>query len=88
MITRIFNPSKKRLKEYERRASKMKTGEGKSLTAAIAATVLAIQNRKVYIVTVNDYLVKRDSEFHAPLYEFFNKNVGKIISDNHRKKNG
>ena len=60
--------------------SEMKTGEGKSLTAAIAATVLSLQNRKVYIVTVNDYLVSRDADVHEPLYNFFYKNVGKILS--------
>jgi len=61
--------------------SEMKTGEGKSLTAAIAATVLALQKRKVYVVTINDYLVKRDAEEHKPLYSFFNLSVGEIFTD-------
>jgi len=60
--------------------SEMKTGEGKTLTAAIAATYLAIMGRRVYVVTVNDYLVKRDSQEHAPLFGLFNIGLGSILS--------
>lgn len=60
--------------------SEMKTGEGKSLVAAIAATVLGIQKRQVNIVTVNDYLVERDLTEQKPLFDFFNLSSGMILS--------
>lgn len=50
--------------------AEMATGEGKTLTAGIAAVLAGWTRRPVHIVTANDYLVKRDAEWLAPLYEF------------------
>jgi preprotein translocase subunit SecA len=60
--------------------AEMKTGEGKTLTAAIAAVYNALNGIKTYVVTVNDYLVVRDSEENKPLFDFFNLTVGHIVS--------
>ena len=48
---------------YENKITEMKTGEGKTLVATLAAYANAIENLSVHIITVNDYLAKRDAEW-------------------------
>ncbi|MBX9715589.1 MAG: hypothetical protein K2X42_03235 [Burkholderiaceae bacterium] len=62
------------------RLVEMQTGEGKSLTAALAATVAASAGVPVHVVTVNDYLAQRDAEEMAPLYRLVALSVGSIIT--------
>jgi len=56
--------------------AEMKTGEGKTLTATLPAYLNALTGRGVHIVTVNDYLAKRDAEWNRPLLEFLGLTVG------------
>lgn len=56
--------------------AEMRTGEGKTLVATLAAYLNALPGKGVYIVTVNDYLAKRDAEWMRPLYEFLGLTVG------------
>ena len=58
--------------------SEMKTGEGKTLVATLPAYLNALEENGVYIVTVNDYLAKRDSEWMGQLYTFLGLSVGLI----------
>ncbi|MDB5273708.1 MAG: preprotein translocase subunit SecA, partial [Chitinophagaceae bacterium] len=60
---------------HEGKISEMATGEGKTLVATLPAYLNALGERGVHIVTVNDYLAKRDSEWMAPLMEFHGLNV-------------
>ena len=61
--------------------AEMKTGEGKTLVATLAACLNAIPGKGVHIVTVNDYLAKRDSEWMGKLYKFLGYSVGLVIRD-------
>lgn len=65
---------------HEGRISEMKTGEGKTLTATLAAYLNALPGRGVHVVTVNDYLAKRDAEWMRPLYQALGMKVGVILS--------
>jgi preprotein translocase subunit SecA len=56
--------------------AEMRTGEGKTLVATLAAYLNALPEKGVHIVTVNDYLAKRDAEWMRPLYEFLGLSVG------------
>src|SRR4051795_1640618 len=56
--------------------AEMKTGEGKTLTATLAVALNALAGRGVHVVTVNDYLARRDSEWMAPLYRALGLSVG------------
>ncbi len=56
--------------------AEMRTGEGKTLMATLAAYLNALSGRGVHIVTVNEYLAQRDSEWMAPVYEFLGMTVG------------
>jgi len=58
--------------------AEMRTGEGKTLVATLAAYLNALSEKGVHIVTVNDYLAKRDSEWMGPLYAFLGMTVGVI----------
>ena len=60
--------------------AEMKTGEGKTLMATLAAYLNALPGRGVHVVTVNDYLAKRDSEWMGRLYGFLGMTTGVIIS--------
>jgi len=62
--------------------AEMKTGEGKTLTAGIASVFNALKGRKVYVVTVNNYLARRDLEDNQKLFDFFNLSYGVIESGN------
>ncbi|MBR2043375.1 MAG: preprotein translocase subunit SecA [Clostridia bacterium] len=64
---------------HQGRISEMKTGEGKTLVATLPAYLNAISGKGVHIVTVNDYLAKRDSEWMGKLYRFLGLSVGLIV---------
>src|SRR4026208_1058391 len=61
--------------------SEMKTGEGKTLVATLAAYLNALPGKGVHVVTVNDYLAKRDSEWMGRLYKALGMQVGVIVHD-------
>ena len=63
------------------RISEMKTGEGKTLVATLPVYLNALSGRGVHVVTVNDYLAKRDSEWMGKLYRFLGLSVGVIVHD-------
>ena len=64
---------------HQGRISEMKTGEGKTLVATLAAYLNALEGKGVHIVTVNDYLAKRDAEWMGKLYNFLGLSVGCVI---------
>ncbi len=63
---------------FEGRIAEMKTGEGKTLVATLAVYARALEGRGVHVVTVNDYLARRDAEWMGPVYEFLGLKVGVI----------
>ncbi|PZR59117.1 MAG: preprotein translocase subunit SecA, partial [Candidatus Meridianibacter frigidus] len=63
---------------HEGKVAEMKTGEGKTLVATLAAYTNALLGDGVHIVTVNDYLARRDAEWMGPIYEFLGMSVGII----------
>jgi len=65
---------------HDGKIAEMKTGEGKTLMATLAAYLNALPGRGVHVVTVNDYLAKRDSEWMGRLYGFLGLTTGVIIS--------
>ncbi|WP_320007056.1 preprotein translocase subunit SecA [Maridesulfovibrio sp.] len=70
------------------RIAEMKTGEGKTLVATLPAVLNAISGKGVHLITVNDYLAKRDAEWMGKLYNFLGLSVGVIVhglSDEERK---
>ena len=66
---------------HQGRIAEMKTGEGKTLVATLPAYLNALSGKGVHIVTVNDYLAKRDSEWMGKLYNFLGLSVGLIIHE-------
>ena len=64
---------------HQGRIAEMKTGEGKTLVATLPAYLNALSGKGVHIVTVNDYLAKRDSEWMGKLYKFMGLTVGLIV---------
>ena len=66
---------------HQGRIAEMKTGEGKTLVAILPAYLNALSGKGVHIVTVNDYLAKRDSEWMGKVYRFLGMKVGLIIHD-------
>jgi len=66
---------------YENKITEMKTGEGKTLVATLAAYANAIENLSVHIITVNDYLAKRDAEWMGQIYDFLGLSVGCVTSE-------
>ncbi len=64
---------------HQGRISEMRTGEGKTLVATLPAYLNALSGKGVHIVTVNDYLAKRDSEWMGKIYRFMGLSVGLII---------
>ena len=64
---------------HQGRIAEMKTGEGKTLVATLPAYLNALSGKGVHIVTVNDYLAKRDSEWMGKLYKFMGLSVGLIV---------
>jgi preprotein translocase subunit SecA len=74
---------------HEGKIAEMKTGEGKTLVATLAVYLNAISTRGVHVVTVNDYLAKRDAEWMGQIYTFLGLTVGTIVhglDDEQRKK--
>lgn len=66
---------------HQGRISEMKTGEGKTLVATLPAYLNALDGKGVHIVTVNDYLANRDSEWMGQIYRFLGLSVGCIVHD-------
>ncbi len=66
---------------HEGKISEMKTGEGKTLVATLPAVLNALAGKGVHIVTVNDYLARRDAEWMGPLIEAMGLSVGWITAD-------
>ena len=66
---------------HQGRIAEMRTGEGKTLTAAIAAYLNALPGKGVHVVTVNDYLAKYHSEWMGKVYRFMGLSVGLILHD-------
>ncbi len=65
---------------HQGRISEMKTGEGKTLVSTLPAYLNALEGKGVHIVTVNDYLAKRDSEWMGQIHEFLGLKVGVILN--------
>ena len=66
---------------HQGRIAEMKTGEGKTLVATMPVYLNALSGKGVHVVTVNDYLAKRDSEWMGKIYKFLGLTVGLIIHD-------
>ena len=66
---------------HQGRIAEMKTGEGKTLVATLPAYLNALEGKGVHIVTVNDYLAKRDRDWMGKIYEFLGLSVGVILHD-------
>jgi preprotein translocase subunit SecA len=66
---------------HEGTIAEMKTGEGKTLVATLSACLNALTGQGVHIVTVNDYLAKRDAEWMGPIYKSLGLSVGVIVHD-------
>ena len=66
---------------HQGRIAEMKTGEGKTLVATLPAYLNALTGEGVHIVTVNDYLARRDSEWMGKIYKFMGLSVGLIVHD-------
>ncbi len=65
----------------EGKIAEMKTGEGKTLVATLPVCLNALEGKGVHVVTVNDYLAKRDTQWMGPIYNFFGFSVGVIQHD-------
>jgi len=66
---------------YDGKIAEMATGEGKTLVATLAAYLVHLTGRKIHVVTVNDYLAKRDAEWMGPVYRALGLTVGAIQAD-------
>src|SRR5579875_1119273 len=74
---------------HQRKIAEMKTGEGKTLVATLPAVLNALAGRGVHVVTVNDYLARRDAEWMGHIYNFLGLSVGVIVhglTDQQRKQ--
>lgn len=74
---------------HQGKIAEMKTGEGKTLVATLAVVLNALSGKGVHVITVNDYLAKRDAEWMGKLYNFLGLSVGVIVhglDDEERKK--
>ena len=65
---------------HQGRIAEMKTGEGKTLVATLPVYLNALTGKGVHVVTVNDYLAKRDSEWMGKVYKFLGLTVGLVIA--------
>ncbi|HRT27018.1 MAG TPA: preprotein translocase subunit SecA, partial [Syntrophales bacterium] len=65
---------------HEGKIAEMKTGEGKTLAATMPVYLNALKGRGVHVVTVNDYLAKRDAQWMGPVYRFLGLSVGVIVN--------
>ena len=66
---------------FEGKIAEMATGEGKTLVATLAAYLVHLTGRRVHLITVNDYLAKRDAEWMSPVYKALGMTVGAIQAD-------
>ncbi len=66
---------------HEGKIAEMRTGEGKTLMSTLAVYLNAIEGKGVHVVTVNDYLAKRDAEWMGKLYSFLGLSVGVVVAD-------
>ena len=66
---------------HEGKIAEMKTGEGKTLVATLPVYLNALEGKGVHVVTVNDYLAKRDTQWMGPIYHFLGLTVGVIQHD-------
>ena len=66
---------------HQGRIAEMKTGEGKTLVSTLPAYLNALEGKGVHIVTVNDYLAKRDAEWMGKVHEFLGRTVGVVLND-------
>ena len=64
---------------HEGKIAEMRTGEGKTLVATLAVYLNALPAKGVHVVTVNDYLARRDANWMRPLYEFLGLSVGVVV---------
>lgn len=71
---------------HDGKIAEMKTGEGKTLVATLAVALNAMVGKSVHVVTVNDYLAKRDSEELRELYEFLGYSVGAILGGTYEEE--
>src|SRR4029453_4720857 len=74
---------------HQGKISEMRTGEGKTLVATLPVYLNALESRGVHVITVNDYLAKRDSEWMGQVYRFLGLSVGVIVHglyDNERRQ--
>ena len=71
---------------HQGRIAEMKTGEGKTLVATLPAYLNALEGKGVHIVTVNDYLAKRDAEWMGKVHEFLGLTVGVILNSYNNKE--
>ncbi len=67
---------------HQGKIAEMRTGEGKTLVATLAAYLNALDDKPVHVVTVNDYLAKRDAEWMGPVYQFMGLSVGCLQQNN------
>ena len=67
---------------HQGKIAEMRTGEGKTLVATLAAYLNALDGKSVHVVTVNDYLAKRDAEWMGPVYQFMGLSVGCLQQNN------
>ena len=68
---------------HQGRIAEMKTGEGKTLVATLPVYLNALEGKGVHVITVNDYLAKRDSEWMGQIYKYLGLDVGLIVHDIH-----
>ncbi|MDE7478062.1 MAG: preprotein translocase subunit SecA, partial [Lachnospiraceae bacterium] len=66
---------------HQGRIAEMRTGEGKTQTALLPAYLNALEGKGVHVVTVNDYLAKRDAEWMGQVHEFLGLKVGVVLND-------
>src|SRR5262245_4225449 len=66
---------------HQGKIAEMKTGEGKTLVASLPLVLNALSGRGVHLVTVNDYLARRDAGWMAPLYQLLGLTVGVVVGD-------
>jgi preprotein translocase subunit SecA len=64
---------------HEGRIAEMRTGEGKTLVATLPSYLNALTGKSVHVVTVNDYLARRDGDWNRPLFEFLGMTVGTVV---------
>ena len=64
---------------HQGKIAEMRTGEGKTLVATLPAYLNALEGKGVHIVTVNDYLARRDARWMGPIYDFLGLTVGVVI---------